>query len=93
MKGFRRVRAVLTLVAMFCIAPMLLMAPAGGQEALPDGTGSPPADVPPPVDSGTTFSEVLLWVGVGVLAVALVVAAVLAVMRYQHHGPHVAHPA
>ena len=93
MKGFRRVRAVLTLVAVFCISPMLFMAPAGARDALPEGTGSSPADIAPPVDSGTTFGDVLLWVGVGVPAVALVAAAVLAVTRYQHHGPHIAHPA
>jgi hypothetical protein len=93
MKGFRRVRAILTLVAMICISPMLFMSPAGARDALPDGTGSSPADIAPSVDSGTTLGEVLLWVGVGVVAIALVAAAVLAVVRYQHHGPHVAHPA
>lgn len=93
MKGIRRVRAVLTLVVMICISPMLFMAPAGARDALPDGTGSSPVDIAPTVDSGTDLGEILLWVGVGVVAVALVAAAVLAVMRYQHHGPHVAHPA
>jgi hypothetical protein len=93
MKGFRRVRAVLTLVAVFCISPMLFMAPAGARDALPEGTGSSPVDIAPSVDSGTTLGDVLLWVGVGVVADALVAAAVLAVTRYQHHGPHVAHPA
>ena len=93
MKGFRKVRAVLTLIAVICVSPMLFMAPAGAREALPDGTGTSPADVAPTVDGGTSLGEVLLWVGVGVVAVALVAAAVLAVMRYQHHGPHVAHPA
>jgi hypothetical protein len=93
MKGFRRVRAVLTLVAVFCISPMLFMAPAGARDALPEGTGSSPVDIAPSVDSGMTLGDVLLWVGAGVVAVALVAAAVPAVTRYQHHGPHVAHPA